>query len=110
MEEAILFWQYYLIGQEFTIFTDHKPLEDFNRNKCIDTQLNYVLQFNFQIKYNPGCRNVEADCLSRNPVLDPKEGESDSVINIVNCLKVAEIIENQKLVRQNDKSEIVGKV
>lgn len=101
IKEAILYWQYYLVGQKFTVFTDHKPLEKFNIKKSNDPELrqilNYLSQFDFEIIYNPGKNNLEADCLSRNPVLeeDSKEDE-ESIIKIVNFLNLEEIINNQK--------------
>ena len=33
IKEAILYWQYYLIGKKFIVFTDHKPIENFNIKK-----------------------------------------------------------------------------
>lgn len=37
----------------------------------------YLSQYIFKIKYNPGKSNQEADCLSRNPVLEPYENTDD---------------------------------
>lgn len=108
IKEAILYWQYYLIGKRFLIFTDHRPLENFNVKKSNDSELlqvlNYISQFDFEIVYNPGKDNIEADCLSRNPVLDSHEdSEDDSVIKTSNLLKLEDIEENQKLLKLDSK-------
>ena len=34
IKEAILYWQYYLIGKKFIVFSDHRPLENFNIKKA----------------------------------------------------------------------------
>ena len=39
--------------------------------------------------------NLEADCLSRNPVLEPNE-EEDEQLKIVNLIKSEEVISDQK--------------
>jgi len=114
IKEAILYWQYYLIGTKFEICTDHKPLENFNIKKCNDPELrqilNYISQFEFEIKYNPGKDNLEADCLSRNPVLESKEDEEESIIKTVNSLKIEEIIKNQKLLKLDNNYERKGNI
>lgn len=111
VKEAILYWQYYLIGKKFLIFTDHKPLEHFNIRKSDDPELlqilNYISQFNFEIIYNPGKDNLEADSLSRNPVLEPvEEKDENSVIKTSNFLKIEELKENQKLLTKDDTCKI----
>ena len=77
IKEAILYWQFHLIGKKFIVFTDHRPLKNFNIKKSNDVKLlqilNYISQFVFEIVYNPGKDNIEADCLSRNPVLEAHE-------------------------------------
>lgn len=108
IKEAILYWQFHLLGKKFFVFTDHRPLENFNIKKSNDMELvqilNYISHFDFEIVYNPGKDNIEADCLSRNPVLESHEDtDIDSVIKTSNLLKLNDIKENQKLLKVDDK-------
>lgn len=98
------------MGQKFKIFSDQKPLENFNIKNCKDpkliTILNYISNFDFDIIYNPGENNAEADSLSRNPVLE-NDNTGDSIIQIVNMVTIEEIIEDQKeLKKETDKYEV----
>lgn len=74
VREAIRYWRYWLIGRHFTVYSDHKPLQNLNLKARPDEELgdlaNELLQFDFNLLYNPGSSNHEADCLSRNPVLE----------------------------------------
>ena len=45
------------------------------------------------IKYSPG--NLEADCLSRNPVLEPNENMEEQ-LKIVNLVKLEDILKDQE--------------
>ncbi|KAL7299361.1 hypothetical protein TKK_0007931 [Trichogramma kaykai] len=54
----------------------------------------YLSQYDFEIIYRPGKDNLEADCLSRNPVLDAEEEEDK--LKVVNLVKLQDIIEDQK--------------
>ena len=99
IKEALRYWQYLLLGTHFTVVTDHKPLENFNVGVRPDEELgdmvNFISQFDFDLVYRPGVLNQEADCLSRNPVLEPEAMLSSEVIKTVNMLSISEIKADQ---------------
>lgn len=99
VREAVRYWQYWLMGRKFTVFSDHKPLENLRIKARTDEELgdllHYLLQFDFDIIYKPGSSNTEADCLSRNPVLGPNEEQLEDNIKLVNSVTLEEIKENQ---------------
>lgn len=99
IRESIKFWQHWLIGNHFTIYTDHKPLEKLNIRNRPDDELgdmsHYLSQYNCEIKYNPGNNNTEADCLSRNPVLDVNENNED-ILRTVNIIDIDDIRYDQE--------------
>ena len=98
IKEAVKYWQHWLMGKQFTIYTDHKPLENMNIKARPDEELGdlmyYLSQYDFKIIYNPGSSNQEADCLSRNPVLESHEN-ADDFLKVVNLISLADIIEDQ---------------
>lgn len=73
-KDSIRYWQYYLIGRQFTVFNDHKPLENLKTKARTDERLgdlmHYLFQFNFTTVYKKGKENILADLLSRYPVLE----------------------------------------
>lgn len=99
IKEAVKYWQYWLIGRRFTVFSDHKPLENMNIKARTDEELGelayYLSQYNFEVKYIPGKDNAEADSLSRNPVLESLEN-TEEMLKIVNLIKMKEIQTDQK--------------
>lgn len=99
IKEAVKYSQYRLIGKNFTVFSDHKPLEKMNLKARTDEELGdlayYLSQYDFEIKYSPGKYNLEADCLSRNPVLQPNENEDES-LNILNLITLEDIQNDQE--------------
>ena len=98
IKEAILFWQHQLIGREFTVLTDHKPLENLRVKARPDTPLGdlviFLSQFNFKIIYRRGIENTEADALSRNPILE--QFDNEEIIHTSNLLSLDEIIQDQE--------------
>ena len=98
IKEAIVYWQHWLIGREFTIISDHKPLETMRVKARTDETLgelmHYLSQYHFRIVYASGKDNLEADSLSRNPVLESFENEDD-VLRVVNLISLQDIIDDQ---------------
>ena len=98
IKEAVKYWQHWLMGKKFKIYTDHKPLENMNIRARTDEELGdlvyYLSQYDFKIEYNPGKLNQEADCLSRNPVLESHENTED-VLRVVNLINLTDIKNDQ---------------
>lgn len=107
IKEAVKYWQHWLMGKSFTVITDHKPLEKMNIRARTDEELGdlayYLSQFNFEVIYSPGKYNIEADSLSRNPVLEPNENQNE-ILKIVNLIKLEDIQNDQKTNRDIKKN------
>jgi len=96
--ESIEYWHHYLYGKKFTVITDHNALKWLKTIKKPNSRLfNWSLklsQYDFDIKYQSGKNNIEADTLSRNPITD--SNESKEYLKIVNLLTKDELINAQK--------------
>lgn len=96
IKEAVKSW---LIAKSFTVYSDHKPLENMNIKTRTDEELGdltyYLSQYDFKIKYYPGKNNLEADCLSRNPVLESNQNEEEQ-LKVVNLINLEDILKDQE--------------
>ena len=65
-----------LIGQHFTVETDHANMcwlfNGGHKNGRLDPWVLRLQEFDFRVKYRPGMANANADCLSR---MEPESGE-----------------------------------
>ena len=70
---ALRKWRADLVGSLFTIFTDHKTLENFDTQLDLSRRqvqwMEFMSQFNAKIVYIKGEDNTVADALSRLPVM-----------------------------------------
>lgn len=82
----------YIYGLEFTIESDHQPLREiFSTNKQLPSVASnrlhrwaiFLASYNYNIKYKNGSKMCHADALSRLPMAQETDDESDS-INILN--------------------------
>jgi len=68
-------WEHYLLGQQFTVESDHKSLEQVLRSKDPSKRLirwlDTVARYNFTISYRPGSQMSIPDSLSRLVPLNP---------------------------------------
>ncbi|OUT21748.1 hypothetical protein CAS74_002720 [Pichia kudriavzevii] len=70
--EALRTWRYYLMGRHFIVMTDHKSLIYLKNQNLIDSTrvarwMDFLPQFDFDIRYLQGKNNSAADALSRYP-------------------------------------------
>ena len=67
--KAIFFFEHFLFGRDFVVYTDHKALVSLLRSKRLNKRLfNWMLKlldFSFKVCYKPGKENCDADGLSR---------------------------------------------
>ncbi|GKD62335.1 putative reverse transcriptase domain-containing protein, partial [Tanacetum coccineum] len=66
---ALKIWRHYLYGVKFIIYTDHKSLQYFLKNKDPNTRqrrwLDLLKDYDCEIHYHPSKANVVVDALSR---------------------------------------------
>jgi len=73
----------YLVGKEFTVYTDNNPLSHLETSKlgAIESQwVSELQQFDFKIMYKPGQDNTVADELSRLPEELDSDGEEEFTV------------------------------
>lgn len=66
---ALKKWRVDLLGVPFTVYTDHRTLENFHKQKDLSRRQarwqEFLAQYDFEIRYVRGEDNVVADALSR---------------------------------------------
>jgi hypothetical protein len=66
------YWRAYLLGRKFVVHTDHSPLTGIKTSKDITGRLTRMIlklqEYDFDIKYLPGKKNVVADGMTRGPI------------------------------------------
>ena len=83
---ALKHFKGWIMGQNITVFSDHKPLVNWNTNKAAsDRQARFqvaVQDFDFVVKYIPGIDNGLADLLSRPGIhTQQNNGECSAILH-----------------------------
>lgn len=92
IKKAVRYWQHWLIGKSFTVYSDHKPLENMNLKSRTDEELSdltyYLSQYDFKIKY-------------------ASRKEKERKLKIIHMINLKEIKIDQE--RNNDKQNVYFK-
>ena len=103
--ESLKRFRHYLIGRQFAIFTDLKPLEWLHTQKAVGRLWRWgvlIQEYDFEIIHRRGKENINADALSRSH--DDNKEESCSATKIILFPDLEEVRKQQL----NDK--IIGRV
>ncbi|GKC06450.1 putative reverse transcriptase domain-containing protein [Tanacetum coccineum] len=72
---ALKIWRHYLYGTKCTVFIDHKSLQHILNKKELNMRqrrwLEFLSDYDCEIRYHPGKANVVADALSRKEQIKP---------------------------------------
>ena len=82
IHSAIKHFHYFLEGNVFSVYTDHKPLtnaldSDSDRTPRQDRKLSYIAEFTTDMRHISWLENIVPDTLSRAPFADPDPVISD---------------------------------
>jgi hypothetical protein len=79
--------RFYLLGNKFTVFTDHRPLQgtfskalsEVMNPRLLSYRLKLVQYADMEVIWTEGKTHLIADALSRNPIFDPPESSGDQL-------------------------------
>lgn len=86
----------YLLGRDFTLVTDHKPLVGlFHHDRVVPVMAAARIQqwavilggYSYRIEYRAGTSNVNADAMSRLPLLADQKGLEEELPEIIASLE-----------------------
>src|ERR1700738_28715 len=102
---ALREWRHYLLGNRFTVITDHRSLQYLaTQDKLSERQTRwseFLQQFDYEIKYRPGSDNDVADGLSRRPDHQIAALNKSSIIISIELLDIIKAAyQNDKVIRQ----------
>ncbi|GKB87778.1 putative reverse transcriptase domain-containing protein, partial [Tanacetum coccineum] len=109
---ALKAWMQYLYGTKYTMFTDHKSLQHILDQKELNMRqrrwLNFLSDYDCEIRYHPGKANIVADALSRKERNKPLRVRA--LVMTIGLDLPKQILEAQTEARkpENLKSEDVG--
>ncbi|GJU94532.1 putative reverse transcriptase domain-containing protein [Tanacetum coccineum] len=85
---ALKIWRHYLYGTKCTVFTDHKSLQHILDQKELNMRqrrwLEFLSDYDCEIRYHLGKANVVADALSRKERIKPLRTEAQKPENLKN--------------------------
>ncbi|GKF15367.1 putative reverse transcriptase domain-containing protein, partial [Tanacetum coccineum] len=97
---SLKLWRHYLYETKCTVFTDHKSLQHILNQKDLNMRhrrwLEFLSDYDCEIRYHPGKANVVDDALSRKEQEPPLRTEARKPENIKNEDVEGMLVENSK--------------
>ncbi|CAH8654258.1 unnamed protein product, partial [Dicrocoelium dendriticum] len=111
-------WHFYLFGRRFTLRTDHSALTTLlsrgNKGQKpvrLSRWYSRLLNYDYEIKYVPGCFNQLADALSRLPLSNEGENEDLEEVKMISQLSDGTPTITFDLIREHtDKDPVLAKL
>jgi hypothetical protein len=103
-------WHNYLIGNHVTVYTDHNALIHMEKMQTGPPRLQrwaiFLSQYDYEIVYRKGAKNLCADALSRRAYDMPTTDDGDD-IDFLNHINEEPITENDKVKGKNRISQLI---
>lgn len=104
----------YLCGHKVTVYTDHAPVRSMLKTKHPSGKLarwaESVAELDVEILYRPGCKNANADALSRSPLIGsaPKE-EPEIQVAFVTAQRAedsSQLVDNSSVIQSQSEDSL----